>query len=77
MTWSGRWEKGVGYTVEDNRVDLTFHAPRLKYDSYSFSLRLVPQRTSLLVEVKRINATTLGPSVQAVGSFLFNRVARE
>jgi len=77
VTWSGRWEKGAGYTIEDDRVDLTFHAARLKYDSYLFSLQPVPQRDILLVEVKRINATTLGPNVQPVDSFLFSRVARQ
>lgn len=74
VTWSGRWEKGVGYAVEDDRVDLTFHSARLKYDSYMFSLEPVPQRDLLLVEVKRINATTLGPNAQPVGSFLFGRL---
>jgi len=77
VTWSGRWEKGVGYTVEDDRVDLTFHAARLKYDSYVFSLQPLPQRDILLVEVRRINTTPLGPHVQPVGSFLFSRIARE
>jgi len=77
VTWSGRWEKGDGYTVEDGRVDLTFHNARLKYDSYVISLQPVPQRDILLVEVKRFNATPLGPSVQPVGSFLFSRIARQ
>jgi len=75
VTWTGSWEKGSGYANEDDRVDLTFHAARLKYDSYVFSLQQVPQRELLLVEVKRINATPLGPSVQVVGSFLFGRIA--
>ena len=74
VTWSRRWEKGVGYTVEDNRVDVKFQAARLKYDSYLFSLQPVAMRDLLLVEVKRVNATPLGPSVQPVGSFLFGRL---
>lgn len=77
VTWSGRWEKGSGYSAEEDRVELTFHNAQLKYDSYLFSLQPVAQRDLLLVEVKRINATTLGPNVQTVGTFIFGRIARE
>jgi hypothetical protein len=77
VTWTGSWERGVGCTVTDRQADLTFHNARLKYDSYVFSLQPVPQRDLLLVEVKRINATPLGPSAQPEGTFLFGRIARE
>jgi len=75
VTWTGSWEKGAGCTTGDDRVDLTFHNSQLKYDSYVLSLQPVPQRDLLLVDVKRLNATLLGPSVQPVGTFVFGRLA--
>ena len=75
VTWSGQWQKGVGYTVDGDHVELVFRAPRFKDDGFIFSLRRVPQRDLLFVEVQRLNATSFGPSAQPVGSFLFGRLA--
>ncbi len=74
IAWSGQWPRDVGYTPEEGQVELIFHAPRLKYDSFRFSLRPVPGKQLLLVDVQRINATPLGPSIQPVGTFLFGRL---
>jgi len=75
VVWSGQWEPGIGCTPAEDRVDLIFHTAQLKYDGYRFSLRPVPGKQLLLVEVQFVKATTLGPSVQPVGSFLFGRLS--
>lgn len=75
LTWTGSWEKGVGYTVEEDHVALTFRARRFKDDGFVFTLRPVPGRDLLLVDVQRINATSFGPAAQPIGSFLFGRLA--
>jgi len=77
MTWSGSWEKGTGFTLEEDHVDLVFRAPRLKDDGYLFTLRTVHDRDLLLVDVQRVNATSFGPAAQPIGSFLFGRIAGE
>jgi hypothetical protein len=75
VVWSGQWEQGVGCTPAEDRVDLIFHTAGLKYDGYRFSLRPVPGKQLLLVEVQFVKATTLGPSLQPIGSFLFERLS--
>jgi len=77
VVWSGQWTQGIGCTPAEDRVDLIFHTKRLKDDGYQFSLRPVPGKQLLLVEVQFVKATTLGPSMQPVGSFLFGRLSAE
>lgn len=73
VTWSKRWEKGIGCTFGEDRVELIFRQPALKDDAYVFWLFPLKDKELLLVEVRRVNVTTLGPSVRPAVSFLFAR----
>jgi hypothetical protein len=74
-TWSGRWERDVGYGVDPGQVNLLFRSKRFEFDGFLFSLSLAGDGRLLLVDVRRINTTWLGPVAKPIGVFLFNRVA--
>lgn len=74
-TWSGQWTKGVGYAVEPGQVNLVFRSRRFEHDGFLFTLRPAGDGQLLLVDVRRINTTWLGPVAKPIGVFLFNRVA--
>jgi hypothetical protein len=73
-TWSGQWTKGQGYGVDPGQVNLLFRSKRFEFDGFLFSLRLAGDGRLLLVDVRRVNTTWLGPVAKPIGVFLFNRV---
>lgn len=75
VTWSGRWERDTGYGVDPGQVNLLFRSKRFESDGFLFSLSLAGDGQLLLVDVRRIKTTWLGPVAQPTGVFLFNRVA--
>jgi hypothetical protein len=74
-TWSGQWSRDVGYGVDPGQVNLLFRSKRFESDGFLFSLSLAGEGQLLLVDVRRIKTTWLGPVGQPIGVFLFNRVA--
>ena len=74
VTWSGRWERDVGYGVDPGQVNLLFRSKRFEFDGFLFSLSQVGDAQLLMVDVRRVNTTPFGPVAKPIGVFLFNRV---
>jgi hypothetical protein len=74
VTWSGRWQRDIGYGVDPGQVNLLFRSKRFEPDGFLFSLSLAGDGNLLLVDVRRVKTTWLGPVGQPIGVFLFNRV---
>lgn len=73
-TWSGQWKYREGYARTEDQVNLIFRSKRYENDGFVFFLRTVNERKMLLVEVRRITTSWLGPAEKPVGVFLFDRV---
>lgn len=74
VTWSGYWQRNVGYDWDSEKVSLLFRTPRFKQDGFLFKVSLAGNRRMLLVEVLRINSTYFGPMGESLGTFIFDRV---
>jgi hypothetical protein len=75
VTWSGRWARDMGYGVDPGQVNLLFRSKRFEPDGFLFSLSLAGDGQLLLIDVRRIKTTWLGPVGEPIGVFLFNRIA--
>jgi hypothetical protein len=73
-TWSGQWKYREGYARTEDQVNLILRSKRYENDGFLFFLRTVDDRKMLLVEVRRIISSWLGPVEKPVGVFLFNRL---
>lgn len=75
LEWEGYWErqKGYGLTPEEQRPKILFRSPRLGDDSVALTFWLEADGRMLAVSAERLVASTFGPIIRPLGTFLFAR----
>lgn len=75
VEWSGEWRRNGAYEPTKDGVKLLLRAKRFGEDFFMFTLSPVNEGGALVVKVERIRTTTLGPTSEPIGTFLFLKSA--
>lgn len=74
LRYHGAWSTGEGYTNAEDQVVLRLRGAKHGGDTFVCVMSLVEGGELLQVEVSRLVTTSVGPTAQPVGTYLFPRL---
>jgi len=77
VVWSGAWQHGDGFGIQEGRVILHFKPGKYGQDEFLLIFRNVTTHRLLELEVQRLTPTVFGPSMHPVGTYVFPRLPEE